>query len=181
MGIKSGFVPLLKELAPVQALVGNPSLMHKYFGVDLSTILHLCLHRDGVSDEFHMSPAIPLHFFALEFTKCMKLLVDARIRIILVGDGSRHPHKSQCDATRASELSVKKSKLDLLLKRSDLTKAGKGELNKLKKACVWVRPDVLHTAIEICKAQGWDYICAPFEADFQVRPTCTGLQAARSR
>ena len=168
MGIKSQFVPWLKGKAGLQTLKGNPLLAHKHVAVDLSTILHLCLHREGVSHEFHMSPSIPLKSFALEFRKCMKLLVSVPMRILLVCDGSRHPHKKSTDDGRAASVSVKKERLDLLLKRSDLSKEEKTELNKLKKSCVWVREDVLEAAIAICIEEGWPYVCAPFEADFQV-------------
>ena len=76
MGIGNQFVPLLKNKVGFQTLKGNPLLLHKHIAVDLSTILHLCLHRDGVSHEFHMSPPIPLKSFALEFRKCTRLLVS---------------------------------------------------------------------------------------------------------
>ena len=90
------------------------------------------------------------------------------MRILLVCDGSRHPHKKPTDDERASSLSVNKERLDLLLKRSDLSKEETTEVSKLKKKCVWVREDVLESAIEICIKEGWPYVCAPFEADFQV-------------
>ena len=171
MGIKSGFVPELKSAAGgLVALVGHPTLAYKYIAVDLSTILHLCLHRNGVSDEFHMSPPIPLHFFALEFRKCIKLLISVPMRLLLVCDGSRHPHKKSVDDGRANSLMEKKVKLDLLLKRSDLSRDEKTELSKLKRGCVHVREDVLDTALEICREEKWDYTCAAFEADFQVSP-----------
>ena len=129
MGIGNQFVPLLKDIVGVQTLKGNPLLLHKHIAVDLSTILHLCLHREGVSHEFHMSPPIPLKSFALEFRKCMRLLLSVPMRILLVCDGQRHPHKKQTDDERASSLSVSKERLDLLLKRSDLSKEETTEVN----------------------------------------------------
>ncbi len=115
-----------------------------------------------------MSPPIPLKSFALEFRKCMRLLLSVPMRILLVCDGQRHPHKKQTDDERASSLSVNKERLDLLLKRSDLSKEETTEVNKLKRKCVWVRENVLESAIEICIKENWPFFCAPYEADFEV-------------
>jgi hypothetical protein len=169
MGIKSNFVPLLKGLCGEQFLKGNPSIMHKTIAVDLSPLIHLCLHRKGNSDEFHMSPSIPLKIFAFQLKKTLQLLISIPIRPILVCDGSRHPHKKDTDDGRAQSLATNKAKMDALLKRSDLTVEEKKELDKLKRSCVWVREDVLATALEVCSQLNLTYICGPFEADFQVR------------
>ena len=130
MGIGSEVVPELKAAASFGSLRGNSKLMGLRGAIDLSTILHVCLRRGGVSDEFHMSPRIPLHFFALEFTKVIKLLISVPMQVLLVLDGSLNPHKKKVNDGRTKDREEKQKKVDSLLKRSDLSKAEKTELTR---------------------------------------------------
>ena len=170
MGIGSGFVGALKAASGgLKALHKNPVLEGKRFSVDVSCAIYTIVHRDGVKEEFHTSPRVPLATVARHFKSYIQQLILAGMRVIIVFDGARHPHKAATNASRAGTREASEPRLKELLKRSDLSKAEKMELNKLRAACMQVTEDMLLTVMNVCKEEGWPYLCAPFEADFQVR------------
>ena len=169
MGIGSGFVPELKLAAGgVQDLVNNPLLKYKRLSIDASCVIHLALVQDGVAGEFHTYPRQPLETFAKAFKSRILKLLSIPCTAILVFDDAPHVLKSATNAGRKSGRDAVRPRMEELLKRSDLSKNEILELGKLRRKCVEVTEDVLAAAIDVCRQERWEYVCAPFEADFQV-------------
>ena len=148
MGLKSGACGALKLSTTVVTLKDNPKLVGKTLSLDLSTLLHRCLHIPGVLDEFHMDPPVPLKQFIREFKKCMLMLYSIPIHVEACLDGGRNFLKRETDDSRSLPRIDKEVRLKMLLKRSDLSEEERSELNKLKGACVYVREDVLLSVYE---------------------------------
>ena len=168
MGIKGGVCAALKQSTQVVILKGNPKLIGKTFSLDLSTVLHRCLHVQGVADEFHMDPQVPLNQFIREFTKCMMMLYSIPIQVECCLDGGRNLLKKNTDDSRSVPREDKQVRLKMLLKRSDLSVEERKELNKLKGACVYVREDVLLSVYKVMQENKWRFSCAVMEADHWV-------------
>ena len=169
MGVGSGVVPALKGSTSLVPLQGNDSLQHLHAGVDISTLMHQCLHHADCADEYRMLPLIPLRSFQREMRKRLNLLLAIPLRITAVFDGAPHPHKKGTNDGRAKIVGDSLAVLRGLQKREDLGPVETRLLNKMKKASVTVREDVLLATVEVCKELGVDVVCAAFEADFQVR------------
>ena len=168
MGLKAGACAALKQSTTVVTLKGNPKLLGKTFSLDLSTVIHRCLHIQGVSDEFHMDPPVPLNQFIREFKKCMTMLYSIPIQVECCLDGGRNLLKRETDDSRSLPRADKEVRLKMLLKRSDLSEEERNELNKLKGACVYVREDVLLSVYRTMHENKWRFSCAVMEADHWV-------------
>jgi hypothetical protein len=62
-------VPAMKRSTKKVSLTGNPILVHKHFGLDISCIIHASLRNADCADEYNMLPRIPLTSFNKEFSK----------------------------------------------------------------------------------------------------------------
>ena len=176
MGIGSEFVPELKGLSGgVQIMSGNPILKNKFFAVDVSFLIHLAILGQDVAEEFNTRPRVPMEVFKRGFRSRVLKLISIPCRVLLVFDGARHLHKAATDAGRADEKAGHLPRLQELLKRSNLNPGEIQELKQLKRKCVSVTEDVIASAVAVCQEEGWQYVCSPFEADFQVRGLCDSL------
>lgn len=169
MGVRSGAVKALKGSTTVVDLKGNPSLMHKHYGLDISTLIHPCLHHPDCAAEFCMVPPVPIKAFKREFEKRVKKLLDIPVRLTAVCDGAPHPHKKGTNDGRAKTVRESLVVVRNLQKQVDLGDKDKRLLNKAMKTCVTVREDVLLAATEVLAELGVKLVCASLEADFLVR------------
>ncbi len=62
-------MPAMKRSTKKVSLTGNPILVHKHFGLDISCIIHASLRNADCADEYNMLPRIPLTSFNKEFSK----------------------------------------------------------------------------------------------------------------
>jgi exonuclease-1 len=94
----------------------------------------------------------------------------ANLSFIAVFDGYRHPLKSKTTQKRRDTIDVKSRELEDLIAADDPNNYP--AIRKLRQDTVHIRPDIIAVAREWCDKHTVEYVCAPFEADWQLAMMC---------
>jgi 5'-3' exonuclease len=143
---------------------------NRLYAVDMSIVLVKALCTTKASDQFYQVPEVPVTAILHHLEKFKNTLDGAKIPFIAVFDGCRHPLKGKTTEKRKRTLDAKKTKLEELIAGGD--PQSYAEIQKLRKQTTFIREDIIALARDWCIETGVPYICAPFEADWQLSLMC---------
>jgi hypothetical protein len=141
------------------------------FGVDMSITLVKALSTGDASEEFWQLPMVPVMSIIPHLDKLKNTLDGADMPFIAVFDGCRHPMKSKTTEKRNAEFTKKRDRLDQLIAAGD--PQSYSEIQRLRRGTTYIREDVIALARDWCGDNDIPFVCAPFEADWQLALMCS--------
>ena len=140
------------------------------YGLDISIVIMKALRNVDASDQFWQDPMVPVTAITIHLDKLKNTMDGANISFIAVFDGCRHPLKGKTTEKRNNIYETKSQQLKELVEANDPNNYP--IIRKLRRDTVKMRPDIIAVAREWCDTHGVKYICAPFEADWQLAMMC---------
>lgn len=155
MGI-AGLLPLLKSIC-------KEKHVSTYSGCTVAVDAYSWIHRGIYGSALDIYLNNPTRKYLDFCITRAKLLLDCKVKPILVFDGDRLPIKAEKEASRHMSRSQARDQVEHALKRGDRSTAWQ-YANK----CVDVTPEMARELIIELQQHGIDYIVAPYEADAQM-------------
>jgi hypothetical protein len=140
------------------------------YGLDISIVLMKALRNVDACDQFWQDPIVPVTAITVYLDKLKNTMDGANVSVIAVFDGCRHPLKGITTDKRRALVDEKVDELKRLIALNDPNQYS--AIRKLRKDTVHMRPDIIFVARDWCDINGVKYICAPFEADWQLAMMC---------
>ena len=140
------------------------------FAWDISCLLHVAISSREGADQYHSFPPVPVTAVVEAIDQVVGLFQSFNVQLIAVFDGVQHPMKARVSEKRAGEAGKRLAKLRDLWRRGNSDDYG--EVQRLKKGCCVVRPDIVFVAVKRLRELGVRCLGSPFEAEWQ----CVMLQ-----
>ena len=135
-------------------------------GVDISGIMHKGVRSEAGRDAYHARPLVPINAVLVRLSELIDAFEMLSIKAIFVFDGSRHPAKQRTDDERKHNFDEAQTKLAAIVAENRAADARAVKLWRGK--CTTIRADVIAMVVQFLKEKNCEYICAPYEADFQL-------------
>ncbi|KAI9008180.1 PIN domain-like protein [Gaertneriomyces semiglobifer] len=155
MGIQ-GLLPFLKE-------IHRHSHISKFAGKTLVVDTYVWLHRGVFTCALELATGQATTKYVDYCMRQVRLLTAHDVRPILVFDGGSLSMKSGTETQRRKRREDSLRKAHSCLQNGQKTKA-----NEYFQQCVNVTPHMAYELIKVLKAEGIEYIVAPYEADAQL-------------
>ncbi|XP_035519762.1 exonuclease 1-like [Morone saxatilis] len=155
MGI-SGLLQFIKDAA-------EPINVKKYKGQTVAVDTYCWLHKGAFSCAEKLAKGEPTDQYVWYCMKFVDMLLNFRVKPILVFDGRNLPSKREVEKARRERRETN------LLKGRQLLREGKvSEARDCFTRCVNITPAMAHNLIKAARAKGVDCVVAPYEADAQL-------------
>ncbi|NXX25075.1 EXO1 Exonuclease, partial [Nicator chloris] len=155
MGIQ-GLLQFIKEAA-------EPSHVKKYKGLTVAVDTYCWLHKGAYACAEKLARGEPTDLYVAFCMKLVHMLLSFGIKPILVFDGCTLPSKKEVEKARRERRQAS------LLKGKQLLQEGRlSEARECFGRSVNITHAMAHEVIKAARAQGVDYIVAPYEADAQL-------------
>uniref|UniRef100_A0A8C4F4I1 Exonuclease 1 n=1 Tax=Dicentrarchus labrax TaxID=13489 RepID=A0A8C4F4I1_DICLA len=155
MGI-SGLLQFIKDAA-------DPINVKKYKGQTVAVDTYCWLHKGAFSCAEKLAKGEPTDQYVWYCMKFVDMLLNFRVKPILVFDGRNLPSKREVEKARRERRETN------LLKGRQLLREGKvSEARDCFTRCVNITPAMAHNLIKAARAKGVDCVVAPYEADAQL-------------
>ncbi|KAM3606127.1 uncharacterized protein V6R79_011156 [Siganus canaliculatus] len=155
MGI-SGLLQFIKDAA-------EPISVRKYKGQTVAVDTYCWLHKGAFSCAEKLAKGEPTDQYVWYCMKFVDMLLNFRVKPILVFDGRNLPSKKEVEKARRERREANLQKGRQLLREGKLAQA-----RECFTRCVNITPAMAHNLIKAARAKGVDCVVAPYEADAQL-------------
>lgn len=155
MGI-SGLLQFLKDAA-------EPVNVKKYRGQTVAVDTYCWLHKGAFSCAEKLAKGELTDQYVWYCMKFVDMLLNFRVKPILVFDGRNLPSKREVEKSRRERREVNLQKGKQLLREGKVYEA-----RECFNRCVNITPAMAHNLIKAARARGVDCVVAPYEADAQL-------------
>ncbi|TKS85137.1 Exonuclease 1 [Collichthys lucidus] len=155
MGI-SGLLQFIKDAA-------EPVNVKKYKGQTVAVDTYCWLHKGAFSCAEKLAKGEPTDQYVWYCMKFVDMLLNFRVKPILVFDGRNLPSKQEVETARRERREANLQKGRELLREGKLSEA-----RDCFTRCVNITPSMAHNLIKAARTRGVDCIVAPYEADAQL-------------